>query len=230
MLGNTKGKLINQYIPDYVIFDLETTGISCRYDEVIEISAVKVRGGKVTEDFSELLNPGRPIPFAASRVNHISDDMVAGAQPFSEVLPRFLKFIEEDTLVGHNISTFDMKFLYRDCEKYFGQTLTNNYIDTLRLSTLCFPEMHHHRLSDMAEHYGISTSGAHRALADCVMTQQVFEKLAGELKHSPNRVADMTTCPECGMPLMKRSGRYGEFWGCTGYPDCRYTRNIGRGK
>lgn len=230
MLGNTKGKLINQYTPDYVIFDLETTGISCRYDEIIEISAVKVRGGNVIEEFSELVNPGRPIPFAASSVNHISDDMVAGAPPFLEVLPRFLKFIEEDTLVGHNISTFDMKFLYRDCEKYFGQTLTNNYIDTLRLSARCFPEMHHHRLCDMAEHYGIATEGAHRALADCIMTQQVFEKLAGELRHATSRVAPMTACPECGMPLIKRNGRYGEFWGCTGYPDCRYTRNVGRGK
>lgn len=230
MLGNTKGKLINQYIPDYVIFDLETTGISCRYDEIIEISSVKVRGGNVIEEFSELVNPGRPIPFAASSVNHISNDMVAGAPPFSEVLPRFLKFIEEDTLVGHNISTFDMKFLYRDCEKYFGQTLTNDYIDTLRLSTLCFPQMHHHRLSDMAEHFGIATEGAHRALADCIMTQQVFEKLAGELKHVTSKKAPATACPECGMPLIKRNGRYGEFWGCTGYPDCRYTRNVGRGR
>ena len=62
MLGNTKGKLINKYVPDYVLFDLETTGISCNYDEVIEISAVKVRGGKIVEEFSELVNPGRPIP------------------------------------------------------------------------------------------------------------------------------------------------------------------------
>lgn len=226
MLGKTKGKLISSYVPDYVIFDFETTGISCNYDEIIEISAVRVRGGKVTAEFSELVNPGRRIPYAASAVNNISDAMVADAPSLEEVLPRFLEFIENDILVGHNISTFDMKFLYRDCERYFGQTLTNDYIDTLRLSKLCFPEFHHHRLSDMAEHYGISTTGAHRALADCLMNQQVFEKLAGELAGLSGRSKDGRCCPRCGMPLKKRSGRYGEFWGCTGYPGCRYTMNV----
>ena len=70
MLGNKKGKMICGYVPDYVLFDLETTGTSCIYDEVIEISAVKVRSGKVVEEFSRLVNPKRPIPYAASMVNH----------------------------------------------------------------------------------------------------------------------------------------------------------------
>ena len=65
MLGDKPGKLLHQYIKDYVLFDLETTGISSNYDEVIEISAVKVRNGKIVEEFSQLVNPGRPIPFAA---------------------------------------------------------------------------------------------------------------------------------------------------------------------
>jgi DNA polymerase III subunit epsilon len=63
MLGNKKGKMICGYVPDYVLFDLETTGTSCIYDEVIEISAVKVRSGKVVEEFSQLVNPKRPIPY-----------------------------------------------------------------------------------------------------------------------------------------------------------------------
>lgn len=226
MLGKTKGKLISQYVPDYVIFDLETTGISCNYDEIIEISAVKVRDRKVTAEFSQLVNPGRPIPYAASMVNHITDAMVADAAGLAEVLPQFLGFIEDDVLVGHNIGSFDMKFLYRDCQRYFGQTLSNDYIDTLRLSRLCFPEFYHHRLSDMAEYYGISTAGAHRALADCMMNQQVFERLAGELTVLSGKKTEETICPQCGMPLRKRSGRYGAFWGCTGYPVCRYTRNV----
>ena len=137
MLGNTKGKLINQYVPDYVLYDLETTGTSSKYDEVIEISAVKVKNGVVTEEFSQLVNPGRPIPSAASAVNHITDDMVAFAPMFDSVLQQFLAFIGDDVLAGHNINRFDMKFLYRDCERYFGQTLTNDYIDTLKLARLC---------------------------------------------------------------------------------------------
>ena len=86
MLGNTKGRLLNKYVPDYVLYDLETTGISCNYDEVIEISAIRVRNGSVDEEFSSLVNPGRPIPYAASSVNHITDDMVAGSPDFAEVL------------------------------------------------------------------------------------------------------------------------------------------------
>ena len=95
--------MIYGYVPDYVLFDLETTGTSCIYDEVIEISAVKVRSGKVVEEFSQLVNPKRPIPYAASMVNHISDEMVANEPDFGQVLPEFLTFAGDDILVGHNI-------------------------------------------------------------------------------------------------------------------------------
>lgn len=226
MLGNTKGKMINQYVPDYVLYDLETTGTSSKYDEVIEISAVKVKNGVVTEEFSQLVNPGRPIPNAVSAVNHITDDMVAFAPMFDSVLQQFLAFIGDDVLAGHNINRFDMKFLYRDCERYFGQTLTNDYIDTLKLARLCLPELSHHRLGDLAQYYGISTAGAHRALNDCRMNQQVFEKLAKELDGTTGRRMEIKNCPVCGQPLKKRNGRFGEFWGCTGFPKCRYTENI----
>lgn len=228
MLGNKKGKMIYGYVPDYVLFDLETTGTSCIYDEVIEISAVKVRSGKVVEEFSQLVNPKRPIPYAASMVNHISDEMVANEPDFGQVLPEFLTFAGDDILVGHNIQTFDMKFLYRDCERLFQQKLTNDYVDTLRVAKLCFPEWRHRRLSDLAEHYGISTRGAHRALTDCKMNQQVFEYLAKELEKMPaaKKQSKEKICPECGLPMKKRNGRIGEFWGCIGYPDCRHTENT----
>ena len=227
-LGNKKGKMICGYVPDYVLFDLETTGTSCIYDEVIEISAVKVRSGKVVEEFSQLVNPKRPIPYAASMVNHISDEMVANEPDFGQVLPEFLTFAGDDILVGHNIQTFDMKFLYRDCERLFQQKLTNDYVDTLRVAKLCFPEWRHRRLSDLAEHYGISTRGAHRALTDCKMNQQVFEYLAKELEKMPaaKKQSKEKICPERGLPMKKRNGRFGEFWGCTGYPDCRHTENT----
>ena len=228
MLGNTQGKLLNEYIEDYVVFDLETTGVSPYNDEVIEISAVKARKGKVVEEFSELVNPKRTIPFAASRVNNITDDMVSDALFFDEVLRNFLKFVGEDVLVGHNIQSFDMKFIYRDCERYFHQLITNDYVDTLILAKRCFPEWRHRRLGDLADYYGISTQGAHRALADCRMNQRVFELLGKEMNTEKKKTLDsnVKTCPLCNLPLKKRNGRYGEFWGCTGFPNCRYTENI----
>ena len=228
MLGNTQGKLLNEYIEDYVVFDLETTGVSPYNDEVIEISAVKSRKGKVVEEFSELVNPKRTIPFAASRVNNITDDMVSDAPFFDEVLRHFLEFVGEDVLVGHNIQSFDMKFIYRDCERYFHQLITNDYVDTLILAKRCFPEWRHRRLGDLADYYGISTQGAHRALADCRMNQRVFELLGKEMNTEKKKTLDsnVKTCPLCNLPLKKRNGRYGEFWGCTGFPNCRYTENI----
>lgn len=203
MLGNTQGKLLNEYIEDYVVFDLETTGVSPYNDEVIEISAVKARKGKVVEEFSELVNPKRTIPFAASRVNNITDDMVSDAPFFDEVLRHFLEFVGEDVLVGHNIQSFDMKFIYRDCERYFHQLITNNYVDTLILAKRCFPEWRHRRLGDLADYYGISTQGAHRALADCRMNQRVFELLGKEMNTEKKKTLDsnVKTCPLCNLPL-----------------------------
>ena len=100
MLGNKRGKQLNKYVSDYVLFDLETTGISCNYDEIIEISAVKVRNGKIIDEFSELVNPGRSIPYAASMVNNISDEMVAGAPTIDAVMPQFLVFAGDDIIQG----------------------------------------------------------------------------------------------------------------------------------
>lgn len=215
MLGNNRGKLLNQYVPNYVLYDLETTGISCNYDEVIEISALKVRDGRIVDEFDELVNPMRPIPYAASAVNHITDEMVACAPVFSVVLEEFLDFIGDDVLVGHNINSFDMKFLYRDCERYFAQTLTNDFVDTLKFARLCLSGRKHYRLEDLAEVYGIPTEGAHRALNDCKMNQQVFERLAKEKTSMPATNEKEILCPECGQPLKKRSGRYGDFWGAV---------------
>ena len=176
-MAKAGGNLLNTYVADYVVFDLETTGISPKTDEVVEISAVKVEHGKVTDEFSTLVNPKQRIPYGASRVNGITDDMVAEAPFFEQVLEEFLEFIEGFVLVGHNIARFDMNFLYRDVEKYFERSLANDYIDTLQMARRELPNLEHHRLTDLAEYYGISAEGAHRALNDCRMNQQVFEKM-----------------------------------------------------
>ena len=101
------------------------------------------------------------------------------------------------------------------------------YIDTLRLARKVFPDWKHRRLSDLAEYYGISTEGAHRALADCRMNQKIFEYLGKELAGKQLKVQNNTRiCPKCHLPMQRRNGRFGEFWGCTGFPKCRHTENI----
>ena len=230
------GNKCSGYVPDYVVFDLETTGISPAYDEVIEISAVKVAGGQVVDEFSTLVNPGRPIPWQASQVNGIYDDMVADAPDFVMALAAFLQFAGDAVLVGHNIHSFDMKFLYRDARRFWNRIPDNDYVDTLQLARYCLPQLRHHRLVDLAEYYGISSAGAHRALADCRMNQQVFEYLGRDLAKraasqpaSPNCDGNddgQRTCPKCGCQMVPRSGRYGRFYGCKGYPVCRHTEKI----
>ncbi len=226
MLSSNMGKKLNKYISDYVVFDLETTGTSCQSDEVVEISAVKVQKGEVVEEFSTLVNPGMPIPFWATDVNGITDEMVQDAPTFDIALKDFLDFAGDMILVGHNIHTFDMKFVCRDAMKYFGKTIENDYIDTLPLARMYLPELDHHTLSDLAYHYGIDSNGAHRALYDCRMNQQIFEKLGEEMKHPSEAAMQVKKCPRCGSALKLRNGKFGEFWGCTSYPDCKYTENI----
>lgn len=226
MLCDKKGTAIEKYVRDYVIFDLETTGVSSRWDEVVEISAIKVENGEITGEFSSLVNPGRHIPDDASAVNGITDEMVAEAPYFSTVLEDFFEFVGDFVLIGHNIHTFDMKFIYRDAEKYFGKVPGNDYIDTLRLAKNYLPQLYRYRLVDLAEHYGISTAGAHRALNDCRMNQIVYEHLAEEMSSEKVKAAGGRLCPVCGCMMKKRSGRYGEFWGCSGYPKCRHTENV----
>jgi len=226
MLSNKPGKKLNTYVSDYVIYDLETTGTSSANDRVVEISAVKVRNGQVESEFSTLVNPEMPIPFWASDVNGITDDMVADAPIFEVALKDFLDFIGDDVLVGHNIHTFDMKFIYRDVERYFDKTISNDYIDTLQIARAYLPQLSCHKLTALAEYYEIDPDGAHRALNDCRMNQQIFEKLALEMKNPSAAAKAVPKCPKCGNVLKKRNGKFGEFWGCSGYPDCKYTRNV----
>ena len=223
MLSNKPGKKLNDYVADYVLFDLETTGTSCKKDEVVEISAVKVMNGNVVDEFSTLVNPQMPIPYWATEVNGITDDMVVDSPTFDVALRDFLEFAGDMILVGHNIHTFDMKFICRDAEKFFGKTVGNDYIDTLPIARMYLPQLGHHTLSDLADYYGIPTDGAHRALFDCKMNQQIFEHLGQEMKNPSEAAKKIKKCPVCGCALKLRSGKYGEFWGCTGYPECKYT-------
>ncbi len=152
MLGTCCGRKMEKYIPDYIVFDLETTGVSVNSDEIIEISALKIEKGRVIEEFTTLVNPLRPIPYAASMVNGITDEMVAQAPVLQEALADFLDFAGNSVLVGHNIHTFDMKFIYRAVQEFYGKTWSNDYVDTLSMARSCLPKLRRYRLVDLVEH------------------------------------------------------------------------------
>lgn len=220
-----KGRRLNLYVPDYVVFDLETTGISTKKDSIIEISAVKVKQGIIEEEFSTLVKPERHIPEGATAVNGITDDMVADAPLLEEVLEDFLEFTDGQVLVGHNIHAFDMKFIYLAAEELFQRAVYNDYVDTLYMARKCLPFLKHHTLKDVSFYFGISTVGAHRALNDCVMNQKCFEELGKMMAADSELQKPEQVCPLCGAELVLRKGRYGRFYGCSGYPACRFTRN-----
>jgi len=209
-----------KYVPDYVVFDVETTGLSPINDEIIELSALKVKKGEVVDTFSTLVNPARSIPYAASKVNGITNRMVADAPLIGEVISEFVSFIELDVLVGHNIHTFDMKFINKAAVDVFGLMINNDYVDTLQMSRMCLPNLSNYKLVDISAYFNISSEGAHRALNDCIMNQKCYEEL-GKLMTG----IKVEQCPKCGSEMKKRSGRFGEFWGCSNYPACRFTRN-----
>lgn len=220
-----KGKRLNQYVGDYVVFDLETTGVRPNLDEIIEISAIRVREHRLVEEYSTLVQPGMHIPAAATAVNHITDDMVKDAPELADALNGFLEFAGNDILVGHNIRQFDLNFIYQGLMRMSGKEMENDYIDTLYMARQCLPELSHHRLSDVSEHFGINTVGAHRALNDCIMNQKCYEEL-GKILQKRREIQPEILCPKCGLEMVKRNGKYGEFFGCSNFPRCRGTRKI----
>ena len=110
-MRQTRGKRLNRYVEDYVIFDLETTGVRPTADEIIEISAIRVKNHLAAEEYTTLVNPQIHIPASATAINHITDEMVKNAPLLEEAMKSFLAFIGDHILVGHNIHSFDMNFI-----------------------------------------------------------------------------------------------------------------------
>ncbi len=217
------GRRLNEFAENYVVFDLETTGISVHEDSIIEISAIKVKGHQPVEEFTALINPGTHIPAGATNVNGITDEMVKDAPQLIQVLPDFLSFIEGEILIGHNIQSFDLLFIYKAAEELLQKDVPNDYVDTLYMAKECLPQLRRHRLTDISAYFNISTEGAHRALNDCAMNHQCYEQM-GKLLGAGKQTVEI--CPQCGSELRRRSGRFGDFYGCTNYPSCRFTRNV----
>lgn len=218
--------MLKECFADYVLFDIETTGLSPESDEVVELSAIKVQNGDVIDEFSMLVNPGIHIPYTASSINGITDDMVEDAPKMDQVLKDFVTFIGNSVLMGHNIKRFDLKFIQRDAVRYLGRELSNKYVDTLFIANRYLPDLESRSLESLSYHYGISYAGAHRALADCHINKKVYDCLLKEIENPSEAAKNVMVCPRCGNTLKRRTGSFGDFWGCRSYPDCKYTRDC----
>ncbi|MEE1315422.1 MAG: PolC-type DNA polymerase III [Faecalimonas sp.] len=164
----------------YVVFDLETTGFSASSDHIIEIGAVKVEEGVITERFSSFVNPERPIPFHITNLTGITDEMVLDAPKIDVVLPQFLEFIGDAALVAHNAS-FDVGFIEENCRRLgIGKSYT--YLDTVALARVLLPTLSKFKLNLVAKALGISLENHHRAVDDAGATAEIFIKFIAMLQ------------------------------------------------
>lgn len=173
-----KGDSINVFANEYTVVDIETTGLSPDFEEIIEIGAIKIKDGEEVGRFSELIKPEKTIPPFITGLTGISNDMVSEARSAGDVLAAFREFVGEDVIVGHNVN-FDIDFLYDHCAKHDIAPLSNSFIDTLKVSRRVLPHLNHHRLSDLAAYYELSYEGAHRAVVDCDITNGCYRRLFG---------------------------------------------------
>ncbi len=159
----------------YTVFDTETTGLQpAEGDQIIQIGAVRISGGKLRrqESFEQLVDPQRSIPAAGIPIHGITPAMVQGQPTLDQVLPGFHRFAEDTVLVAHN-AAFDMRFLEL-AQPSTGVVFEQPVLDTLLLSALVHPNQESHKLEAIAERFNIPVVGRHTALGDALVTAEVF--------------------------------------------------------
>lgn len=161
-----------------IAFDVETTGLDPKNEEVIQFSAVKFVDGKQTDEINYFCNPQKPIPDFIVELTRISDDMVMGEPTFFDRMNEVLAFFEDFPLIAHN-ARFDVSFL----EKTFGKPLSNPIIDTLDLSRMFLYWLPDRKLETLSAHFDLETDGAHRADVDTRNTGRLFYKLLEIMLH-----------------------------------------------
>ena len=162
----------------YVVLDLETTGLNCYYNRIIEFGAVKVENGIVTEEMDILINPGMPLPKKIVEITDITDKMLEGQPTIEEALPKIVNFIGDAILVTHN-ADFDFSFLQHALRRNGMEELKNPVIDTLSLSRYLFPESKNHRLGSLCRNMDVvyNEDEAHRANYDARVLNDVWQPM-----------------------------------------------------
>jgi DNA polymerase III subunit alpha, Gram-positive type len=160
----------------FIVFDVETTGLSAVYDTIIELAAVKIKDGEVIDKFESFANPHHPLSATTIELTGITDDMVQTAPEINDVLHDYHKWAGEDILVAHNAS-FDMGFLNAGYQKAGLPKATNPVIDTLELARLLYPQFKNHRLNTLAKKFDIELTQHHRAIYDAETTGYLLLKM-----------------------------------------------------
>jgi exonuclease, DNA polymerase III, epsilon subunit family len=175
-----KGRGLIKVLENYTVLDIETTSLDCYRGEILEISAIKVRNQQETEYFSELIKIHNKVGAFTTKLTGITNEMILKeGKELVLVLKNFKDFLGDDIIVGHNVN-FDINFIYDSMKKNLGRNLTNDYVDTLRIARKVLPHLKHHKLDDLIKYFNLVERNEHRALNDCILTNQVYIRL-GEL-------------------------------------------------
>ena len=169
---NPKGQALNT---EYIVFDIETTGLSQKKNKIIEIGAVKVKDGEEIDRFSEFINPEEPIPYSIEQLTSITDEMVMHAPTVDVILPKFLEFCGDDIVVAHN-AAFDTGFIKKNA-KDLGMKFDNTIMDTMTLSHVLLPELGKFTLNRVCKALNVKNEHHHRAVDDANATAKIFVKL-----------------------------------------------------
>lgn len=163
---------------NYIVFDIETTGLSVTNNKIIELAGVRMREGKEVNRFSTFINPHEKIPYHIQQLTNIDDDMVKDAPELEPKLREFIEFIADDILVAHN-ARFDIGFIQANCKSLGLPEVKNPVLDTLELARFLHPTMKNHRLNTLADKYKVSLENHHRAIDDSIALGGVLFGLIG---------------------------------------------------
>ena len=178
--GLVENPMGQTFADSFVVFDLETTGFSAAKNKIIEIGAVKVVNGSITERFSTFVNPKVPIPYEIEQLTHITDDMVLDAPMIHEILPQFMEFCQNAVMVAHN-ADFDMSFIRHNCD-LLGLECEKTVLDTVALARVLLPSLNRFKLNTIAKALNISLENHHRAVDDAACTAEIFIKFVEMLR------------------------------------------------
>ena len=176
--GERSGRLRDT---EFVIFDIESTGLNPNTETVTEIGAIRWKNGEVLEEFHTYADPGKPIPANIVQLTGITDEMVKGAPGQREAIEKFKAFIGDGILVAHNAAGFDINFLKVNAAKV-GIEFKYQFLDTLPLARNLLQDIKNHKLDTLAEHYRLGNFNHHRATDDAIMLSKIFSGLIDDLE------------------------------------------------
>lgn len=230
-----KGLSIREKLNNYTVIDLETTGKYITTCEIIEMSAVKIRFGKIADTFTTLVKPKGVLPKEVTQLTGITPDMLKNAPLITESIEDYVKFIGNDVIIGHNISSFDSNLIYDAYLKYKGLEFNNDILDTYHYARCCNIDVADYKLITLAEYFNVENNNAHRALNDCLVNFEVYEYLkpfyngcykcsSAQLNKEKNQIYN-------DLDLSKFVGKQicltGEFYYCSKSDMAEHLKSIG---